>query len=218
MKSILPLAALAVLVFTLLVQCPRAQQLPPDAKPLIVLIGPPLSGKSTYVEFLAKTYGMPAISVEDLIADHASELDKLRPQGTTMAEMRYDPAISRYFLAKARQTDLQHGLVVDGYPATVLQGQDLAKMLPDLQLLPLVIQLDVPDDVVRDRAKKTGRESDRPAIVEQRLKDYHREFDFASAFFPRAKIVQINGNQAEPKVWAAMQKALEENGIQPARQ
>jgi adenylate kinase len=206
------------LVVALLTACvSRASfaQNPPAPKPLVILIGPPLSGKTSYVGSLAKTYGMPAISIEDLITDNAAELDKLRPQGTTLAEMRYDPAISRYFQTRVKSVDLSHGLVVDGYPATVLQGQDLAKMIPNLGLQPLVLQLDVPDDVVRSRAKKTGRESDSPAVIEQRLKDYHREFDFASAFFPNARIVKIDGNQSEDKVWQSIQTALHEAGIQP---
>ena len=184
-------------------------------RPLIILIGPPLSGKTTFVSSLAKSYGMPSISIEDLISDNAAELDKLRPQGTTMAEMRYDPAISRFFQARVKTIDLSHGLAVDGYPATVLQGQDLAKMIPGLGLQPLVLQLEVPDDVVRARAKKSGRESDSPAIIEQRLKDYHREFDFASSFFPNAKIVKVDANQPEDKTWAAIQNALTQAGIQP---
>ena len=123
--------------------------------------------------------------------------------------------MSRFFQSRVKTTDLSHGLLLDGYPATVLQGQDLAKMIPDLKLLPFVLQLEVPDDVVRARAKKSGRESDSPAIIEQRLKDYHREFDFASSFFPNAKIVKIDANQPEAKTWQAIQTALDQAGIKP---
>jgi len=188
---------------------------PSPSHPLVILIGPPLSGKTTFITSMSKTYGMPAISIEDLITDNAAELDKLRPQGTSLAEMRYDPAMSRFFQSRVKTTDLSHGLLLDGYPATVLQGQDLAKMIPDLKLLPFVLQLEVPDDVVRARAKKSGRESDSPAIIEQRLKDYHREFDFASSFFPNAKIVKIDANQPEAKTWQAIQTALDQAGIKP---
>lgn len=184
--------------------------------PLIILIGPPLSGKTMYADSMAKSYGMPVISIEDLIKDHATELDQLRAPGVTLAEMRYDPAISRYFQERIKTTDLSHGLLLDGYPATVLQGQDLAKVIPSLGLQPLVLKLEVPDDVVRARAKKTGQESNSPEVIEQRLKDYHREFDFVSAFFPNAKIVTIDGNQPEKKVWSAIEAALTGAGIEPA--
>src|SRR4051794_24377096 len=71
-----------------------AQTSPPAGSPppLIILIGPPLSGKTTFVESISTTYGIPAISVEDLIKDNAAELERLRGEGVSMAEMRYDPA------------------------------------------------------------------------------------------------------------------------------
>jgi adenylate kinase len=214
MKRCLLFTATSLFILTLCTAL-AAQSAPPK-HPLIILIGPPLSGKTMYADSMAKTYAMPVISIEDLIKDHAAELDQLRAPGVTLAEMRYDPAISRYFQERVKTTDLSHGLLLDGYPATVLQGQDLAKMIPGLGLQPLVLQLTVPDDVVRARAKKTGQESDSPAVIDQRLKDYHREFDFASAFFPNAKIVTIDGNQPEKKVWSAIEEALKNAGIEPS--
>ena len=58
------------------------------APPLIILIGPPLSGKTTLADSITRTYGVPNISVEDLIKDHAAELEHLRGQGMSMAEHR----------------------------------------------------------------------------------------------------------------------------------
>lgn len=207
--------ATTLLIFPLHATLMVAQNTAPK-HPLIILIGPPLAGKTMYSDQLAGTYAMPVISIEDLIKDHAAELDQLRAPGVTLAEMRYDPAISRYFQERVKTTDLSHGLLLDGYPATVLQGQDLAKMIPNLGLQPLVLKLEVPDDVVRARAKKSGQESDSPAVIEQRLKDYHREFDFASAFFPNAKIVTIDGNHPEKKVWSQIEDALKGAGIEPS--
>jgi adenylate kinase len=183
--------------------------------PLIILIGPPLSGKTTFVESISTTYGIPAISIEDLIKDNAAELDRLRGDGVSMAEMRYDPAMSRYLRIRLKTTDLKHGLALDGYPATLVQAEDLAKMIPDLGLKPIAFQLEVPDDVIRERAKKSGQVSNRPQVLEQRIKDYHREMDAISLYFPKAKIVPVDGNQPEGDVWKAIRAGLEGAGIKP---
>jgi adenylate kinase family enzyme len=61
-----------------------------------------------------------------------------------------------------------HGIALDGYPATLVQAEDLAKMVPDLKLKPIAFQIQVPDEVIRERAKKSGKQSDRPQILEQR--------------------------------------------------
>ena len=183
--------------------------------PLIVLIGPPLSGKTTFAESISATYGIPAISIEDLIKDNAAEVDKLRGEGMSMAEMRYDPAMSRYLRTRLKTADLSHGLALDGYPATLVQAEDLSKMIPGLGLRLIAFQLEVPDDVIRERAKKTGQESYRTQILEQRIKDYHREMDFISVYFPEAKIVRVNGNQPEADVWKSIRATLEGEGIKP---
>jgi adenylate kinase family enzyme len=91
------------------------------SQPLIILIGPPLSGKTTFADSISHTYGVPTISIEDLIRDNAAELDKLRGEGVSLAEMRYDPAMSRYLRERLKTADLSHGITLDGYPATLVR-------------------------------------------------------------------------------------------------
>lgn len=189
---------------------------PSPSQPLIILIGPPLSGKTTFADSISHIYGVPTISIEDLIRDNAAELDKLRAEGVSLAEMRYDPAMSRYLRERLKTADLSHGITLDGYPATLVQAEELAKMFPELKMKLVALRLQVPDDIVRQRAKTTGRESDRPQIIEQRIKDYHREMDAISLYFPNAKIVDLDGSLSEAKVWKAIQTALDEAGLKSA--
>jgi len=186
-----------------------SQDSPPD-RPVVILVGPPLSGKTTFVTHIQQRYGIPGISVEDLIKDHAAELRKMHPGRMTMAEMRYDPAMSRYVRARLDSMDLARGATLDGFPATQQQAGELAKMIQELHLTPVALQLEIPDDIVRKRAATGGRQSDQPRIIEQRIKDYHREFDTLSLYYPNAKIVKIDGTQSEEKMWQAMQQALDE--------
>jgi adenylate kinase len=186
------------------------------ARPLVILIGPPLSGKTSFVTDIQRTYGIPGISIEDLIINHASELRKKHPEGISLAEMRYDPAMSRYLRSRLDNMDLSRGVALDGFPATRSQAEDLVTMIAELSLNPIVLQLEIPDDVVRKRAAQGGRQSDRPEIIDQRIKDYHREFDMISVYFPKAKIVKIDGTQAEEGMWKAMQQALDQSEVLPA--
>ena len=125
---------------------------------LIILIGPPLSGKTTFADAISRTYRIPSISIEDLIRDNADELNKLRGEGVSLAEMRYDPAMSRYMRERLKTADLSRGIILDGYPATLTQAEDLRDMFADLKLNLIALRLQVPDDTIRERAKTTGRE------------------------------------------------------------
>jgi len=210
-----------LILFLVLGNIVHAQTASPTApsspsQPLIILIGPPLSGKTTFADSISHTYGVPTISIEDLIRDNATELDKLRGEGVSLAEMRYDPAMSRYLRERLKTADLSHGITLDGYPATLVQAEELAKVFPELKMKLVALRLQVPDDIVRERAKTTGRESDRPQIIEQRIKDYHREMDAISLYFPNAKIVDLDGSLPEAEVWKAIQTALDEAGLKSA--
>jgi adenylate kinase len=216
-KSIM-LKHILIVLSLLLVNGMRAQTATPAAQsgplqPLIILIGPPLSGKTTLVASITRTFGVPNISIEDLIHDNAAELERLRGEGMSLAEMRYDPAMSRYVRERLKTADLSHGIALDGYPATLVQAEDLAKMVPNLNLKPIAFQLTVPDDIIRKRAKKTGRQSDRPQILEQRIKDYHREMDAISLYFPNAKVVPVDANKPEAEVWKTVQAGLDDAGV-----
>jgi adenylate kinase len=132
-----------------------------------------------------------------------------------MAELRDDPAMSRYLRTRLEALDLNRGVALDGFPASRMQVEELEKIITERGLNAITFQLEIPDDVVRERAAKGGRQSDQPKVIDQRLKDYHREFDTISLYFPNAKIVKINGTESEEKMWKAMQQALDEWGLRP---
>ena len=96
-----------------------------------------------------------------------------------------------------------------------MQAEDLSKMVPELNFTPIAFQLQVPDDIIRERSRKTGRQSDNSQIIEQRIKDYHREMDAISFYFPKANIVAVDANKPEAEVWKAVQTGLDGVGIKP---
>lgn len=211
-----------IAIVSILLACLNAQTAVPTTSgapsaPLIVLIGPPLSGKTSFAEEIVHTYGIPSISIEDLIRDNASELDKLKGQGMSLADMRYDPAMSRLLRERLKTTDLSHGLTLDGYPATLFQAEDLAKIFADSKMTLVALRLQVPDDTIRKRGKTAGRQIDRPEILEQRIKDYHREMGAIAYYFPKAKIVDIDGSYPEQQTWKQIEGALTDAGVRPLK-
>ncbi len=178
----------------------------PDKRYLVVVIGPTGSGKSTQTAFLKKRFGIPAVAVDDLIAANPAALAKYR---SAPGPPQLNPAIDALVAAKITSLDLTKGVALDGYPASKDQADRLAALAAKLNLPPpIVIQIDLPDDVSRQRAKARNRADDTPALIEERLKNYHREMDMIRSYYPQANIWTINGNKPIAEVSSTIEAIL----------
>lgn len=174
--------------------------------PVVVLIGPPGSGKSTQAARIQKRYRFAVITREQLMQDDPALLARYKQPDIQGVEPRADPALNNLFLQRLERTDISKGLLLDGYPATKNHADFLQKVIGDKGLArPLVLQLDVSDDVVRQRLEKES-----PAKLEQDLKDYHREMDFIGAYFPEADIVRIDGARKPNGVFKQIRQTLKQ--------
>ena len=97
-------------------------------------------------------------------------------------------------------------MLLDGYPATKNHADFLSEVVSKKGLTkPLILLLDVPDEVVRQRLKDQD-----PQQVEQDLKDYHREMDFIAVYFPQADIAKVDGDQRPDAVFGEIQQTLDQ--------
>jgi len=183
----------------------------PGRRFLIVLIGPTGSGKTTQSEFLKKEYSIPTVNIDDLIRDNPEALAKYNEQGIDPGVPQGNPAISELVADRLSKLDLSNGVALDGYPATKDQADHLASLAKKFSLAaPVVIQLDVPDAVVRERLRKRAREDDSPEQIEARLKEYHREFDMVRAYYPKADIWTVDGTGTPLEVSKTIRAILED--------
>jgi adenylate kinase family enzyme len=200
-KSLDRRPALGLLLGCVLLATAQAQ----SVQPVLILLGPPASGKSTQAALIQKRYGFALITREQLMQDDPSLLARQKQPDIRGVEPRVDPALNNLFMKRLEKTDISKGLLLDGYPASKDHGDFLVKVLQDKGLnKPLILQLELPDDAVRKRLKNQKTEQ-----IEQDLKDYHRETDFLSAYFPEAEIVKIDGSKKEDAVFAQIRKAID---------
>jgi len=182
-----------------------------DKRFLIVLIGPTGSGKTTQAEFLKKRFGIPTLAVDDLIQANPAAFAKYRLQGITPGPPQLNPAIDALIAEKVTSLDLTKGVALDGYPASKDQADRLAALAAKLNLPPpIVIQIDVPDEVARQRLKNRRRADDTPELIEERLKNYHREMDMIRSYYPQANIWTINGDKPVEVVSSTIEAILKD--------
>ena len=164
--------------------------------PLVLFIGPPGSGKTLQASKAGKALGIPILSAEDMILSNRDAFAKVDRAGLSGMEPRSDPLMNTIFGERISSGKFTRGLILDGYPSTKDHADYVRKLVLEGRLPnPIVIQLDLPDNVARQRlAKEAG------ASVEQRLKDYQREMGMLHVYFPRANVQRVDANRKPGKV------------------
>src|SRR4051812_40966380 len=114
--------------------------------PVVLFIGPPLSGKSTQAAAAARLLNLPIVSADGLIKANESTFTEIRRSGIAGMEPRSDPVLNRLFQERLEKGDLSRGLILDGYPSTKDHADFLAGLVKNGSLPnPLTIELGIPD-------------------------------------------------------------------------
>jgi adenylate kinase len=121
----------------------------------IVLLGAPGAGKGTVAKMLSDYDGSVQISTGDILRNAVKVKSKLgmEAQGyMERGELVPDELIMDIMEVRLQESDCAKGFLLDGFPRTIPQAEELKKLLAKLNLrLDGVINLDVPKDVILDR-------------------------------------------------------------------
>ena len=125
----------------------------------IVMLGAPGSGKGTQAKLLEADRGVPQISTGDLLRTavaEGTELGLIARAVMEAGELVSDAIVSAMIKERFGAADAAGGFILDGYPRTLAQAEDLNGVLGELGLeLDAVILMDVSTDVLMKRL--TGR-------------------------------------------------------------
>jgi adenylate kinase len=146
----------------------------------LLIIGPPGAGKGTQAAKLAEIYGIPAISTGDIFRANIKEGTELGKQVQAIVESgSYVPDSLTNELVRDRllQPDVAAGFLLDGYPRTTEQVDELDRILGENGArLDAVVQLvaDVEEVVkrLRKRATLEGRADDTEEVLRHRQEVY----------------------------------------------
>lgn len=75
--------------------------------------------------------------------------------------------------------------------------------------LPVMIHLNIPHAVARERLLSRRRGDDTPKVIAERLKFYEKHVRDVVRYYRRqGRCIEINGNQTPERVWSDIRKAL----------
>jgi len=114
------------------------------------MFGPPGSGKGTYASRLFAILKLPHISTGDLIRQEIKDRTETGRQieaYTKRGELVPDDIVIGLLKRRISQPDCAAGYILDGFPRTIPQ----AEALENITKIKVVINLDVPDEVMIER-------------------------------------------------------------------
>ncbi|MBP9664081.1 MAG: adenylate kinase [Pyrinomonadaceae bacterium] len=127
---------------------------------IIVLIGAPGAGKGTQARLLEERRGIPQISTGDMFREMKSaETPLAREVQAVMAsgELISDDITFKIVRERTSKPDTQGTYVLDGYPRTAIQAEQLEELAKEQGKDIQAIEVDVPKDELLRRL--TGRRS-----------------------------------------------------------
>lgn len=183
----------------------------------LVIMGPPGAGKGTQAVVVAQSLGVPHISTGDIFRANVS-------QGTPLGEeaQRYmdageyvpDSITNAMVRDRLSRDDCDPGFLLDGYPRTLEQVNELDAMLrSDGRAIDKVIELTVDTEAVvqrlLNRAREQGRSDDTAEVIRRRLEVYFEQTaPLTSVYRERGLILEVDGMGDVPVVTERILSAL----------
>jgi adenylate kinase len=121
----------------------------------IILLGAPGAGKGTVAKLLTDFDGSVQISTGDILRNAVKAQTPLGKEAQgymERGELVPDKLIMDIMEVRLKEPDCAKGFILDGFPRTIPQAEDLKKLLQKLALkMDIVVNLDVPKEVILDR-------------------------------------------------------------------
>ena len=187
----------------------------------LVLLGPPGAGKGTQAARLCAHLGVPAISTGDIFRRNVSEGTELgREAKRYMDAGEYVPdSVTNAMVAdRLAEPDAEDGFLLDGYPRTAAQVEELDRMLAAAGTrLDAVVELTADTDEVVERLLKRaeieGRPDDTEDVVRRRLEVYAEQTaPLTQLYREHGLLVRVDGMGVVDDVTARLLDVLADRG------
>jgi adenylate kinase len=191
----------------------------------LLLVGPPGAGKGTQAEILSDTLGIPAISTGDIFRTNVTNETPLGLKvKAIMAKGEYvpDDLTNEIVAHRLSEADAAEGFLLDGYPRTIDQVNELDRILgKDGHALDVVVLLeaDIEDVVARlmKRAIEQGRVDDTEEIIRHRMSVYTEQTaPLIKLFDERNLVVRVDALGAVDDVTGRIMSGLAGRGLASA--
>ena len=181
----------------------------------LLIIGPPGSGKGTQAHRLSEQLGIVEISTGDMFRTHLADRTPLGIEAQKYldaGDLVPDHLTTAMVRERLQQPDTKNGFLLDGYPRTVGQMDDLDGIL-ERPATPWTPSWKSPRMTTRSSAgyccgPAEGRSDDTENVIRHRLQLYRKETEpVISRYAERGLLVRVDGTADVDQVTASALKA-----------
>ena len=191
---------------------------------IIILLGPPGSGKGTQANFIQNKLSIPHLSTGDILRQSVkNETDLGNKVKNIMAkgELVSDDLVLDVIKERVSQSDCNLGFILDGYPRNITQAESLNIVLKDIdrnidRILFLDVDFEVLESRIEPRTKENNEEKradDTSEVLIKRLEEYKIQTAPLGEYYSNnKKFKKINGMKSISEVSLDIENFLD-NGI-----
>ena len=122
---------------------------------VLIMLGAPGTGKGTVANILKDKLGIPQVSTGDIFRKHIkeqTELGKLADKYISKGQLVPDEVTIDLVKNRLQEDDVKNGIILDGFPRTVVQAEALDKILEEQdRKVDMVINLTTPKEEIIER-------------------------------------------------------------------
>jgi len=184
----------------------------------IILMGPPGAGKGTQANVIADRLDVPAISTGIIFRANVSAETPLGLEAKRFMDAGdYVPDEVTNAMVRGRiaEEDAKDGFLLDGYPRTVAQVDELDQMLKaSAHIIDAVVVLTVDNDELvqrlMQRAQIEGRSDDSEKVIRRRQDVYNEQTaPLLAVYAGRGRLVEVDGMGDVDEVTARVMTGLD---------
>jgi len=191
---------------------------------IIILLGPPGSGKGTQANFIQSKLSIPHLSTGDILrqsvkneTDLGSKVKDIMAKGKLVS----DDLVLDVIKERVSQSDCNQGFILDGYPRNITQAESLNIVLKDIdrnidRILFLDVDFEVLESRIESRTKENNEEKradDTSEVLIKRLEEYKIQTAPLGEYYSNnKKFKKINGMKSISQVSLDIENFLD-NGI-----
>lgn len=122
---------------------------------VIIMLGAPATGKGSVAEILSENLNIPSISSGDIFRKNmaeGTEFGKKIKEYMDKGELVPDNLVLEMITSRLKEPDVKNGVILDGFPRTLPQAEELDKMLAlENKKIDMVVNLETPRDELLER-------------------------------------------------------------------